>query len=685
MLTARGWWFLVVVLLQVILGATLFAQWTVTPAVIGLALLGWFLWEWAAFVAGVRAAVPRLRVERHLSQGGREVPMVWPGLPFEVRVSVAHDGEYALPFAAVDDRLPVAAELVEGAAGSPVAAGPFAAETPFEVAYSLRATAAGVLRFEGVRVRASDLQGFFYHRAFVRDPVEYLILPPLADDEGHRRADKRFNTLPPPGIHRLRRPGSGSELLDLRDYQPGDPPKMIAWKASARRDRLITKEYESDVPVRCVLFVDASDSARLGPPGGTPVARAAAVAAAVAQAAAANRDLVGLTTFDATSADATAPARTRLHLVRLMRQLAAVSALQPSTAGVNAVDMARAAYPVAKELYPDLLDRWVNATPLGRSWRPLLDRWWGWAVAAVIGLSPLLTLNREWLRWAVRAAESVRFKVGWPPLDFLILLTLVGTMISLPGVVAGLVWLGYGASGMLAPQRPRLMRRKQLAALFALQDRAGPGAVEHLIHDDDAFADRAGRFLADHHVRYPVPLYDADGRYRFRCEGKATVLATALVRAVGRARDNELFVILADLADLGDDVDPVARAVRVARARHHQVLVVVPWQNDPPPAPAVAENEPAEPPTPPPPPGLRSRIGRARDWRGRRERKDAARVVERLPVAHDLLARQRERAYDDLRRTLTEAGAVVVRATDGDPVRLVLDRLDRLRGVRSRR
>ena len=31
---------------------------------------------------------------------------------------------------------------------------------------------------------------------------------------------------------------SGSELLDLRDYIPGDAPKMIAWKASARRDRL---------------------------------------------------------------------------------------------------------------------------------------------------------------------------------------------------------------------------------------------------------------------------------------------------------------------------------------------------------------------------------------------------------------------------------------------------------------
>ena len=76
-----------------------------------------------------------------------------------------------------------------------------------------------MLRFEGVKVRVADLHGFFYRRVFLRDPVEFLVLPPLTDEEGRQR-DQRFNTLPPPGIHRLRRPGSGSELLDLRITAP---------------------------------------------------------------------------------------------------------------------------------------------------------------------------------------------------------------------------------------------------------------------------------------------------------------------------------------------------------------------------------------------------------------------------------------------------------------------------------
>lgn len=37
----------------------------------------------------------------------------------------------------------------------------------------------------------------------------------------------------------------GDELHHLRDYRHGDPPRQIAWKASARGERLLVREYES--------------------------------------------------------------------------------------------------------------------------------------------------------------------------------------------------------------------------------------------------------------------------------------------------------------------------------------------------------------------------------------------------------------------------------------------------------
>src|SRR5262249_3487199 len=141
-------------------------------------------------------------------------------------------------------------------------------------------------------------QGFFYHRTFVPGVVVCPVLPARVDSRGRTVTSKQHNLLPPPGIHRLRRSGSGSELLDLRDYLPGDPPKTIAWKVSARRDRLITKEFESEVPLRCTLFVETSNSVRVRWSGQCALGRLLEIAAAVAQANCATRDLTGLCLFD---------------------------------------------------------------------------------------------------------------------------------------------------------------------------------------------------------------------------------------------------------------------------------------------------------------------------------------------------------------------------------------------------
>ncbi|MBX9582876.1 MAG: DUF58 domain-containing protein [Gemmataceae bacterium] len=681
MLTARGWWFLVAVGFILVLGVSLLPDYTVGPAVVGLPLLVWFAAEWVAFQTRLNSVLPRLRVTRLIVQGDREVPTVWAGLTFEVRVEVEQNSAAAFPFVLLEDRVPQAADRVSGDSGQVADLRP---HDPARITYTLRCPAPGIVRFEGVRLRVADLNGFFYHRAFLREEAEFLVLPPLTGEEGRQRADKRFNTLPPPGAHRLRRPGSGGELLDLRDYRPGDPPKMIAWKASARRDTLITKEYESDVPVRCVLFLDTSDGVRLGPPGETPLVKLVGVAAGVAQAAAAGRDLVGLTTFDEAGANVTPPARTKLHMTGLLRKLAQAAALQPGTADVSAEALTARAYPLAVELYPELMNKRVNRVPWGRLWRPLLDRWWGWLVLGMMLLPATFLAAAYFLqRWYfVPYAEALAYGTmaltrwwGSGQIRVLIIplpakLVFFTFLLFLPALLGGFIWFVYGASGWLGERRRQLTKRKQLAAVFALHDGTGAAGVEHLIHDDPAHVARVGRFLAERQVRVPVPLYDDRGRYRFRSPGKAGVLAAALTAAVSRARDNELYVILADLAELGSALDPVVRAARVARARRHQVLVIVPWPADVPPPgeEPQAPNPDADPIEP-----LRRRVGLPRPGRNL------------VPLVQAALTRQYHAHFHRLRRALGQAGATVVRVEADDPVRLVLDRLDQVRGLRSRR
>ena len=93
--------------------------------------------------------------------------------------------------------------------------------------------------------------------------------------------------------------------------------------------------------------------------------------------------------------------------------------------------------------------------------------------------------------------------------------------------------------------------RKRMAALLSVQYHLGPGGLAVLLEDDERFSLYLQRFLADHHVPYTLPLYDDSGKYLFASPEKVEVLARGLLRAVGRGRDNELFVLLADLlADL---------------------------------------------------------------------------------------------------------------------------------------
>ena len=714
MLTGRSGWFLFIVCLTLIVGAFAIPYYSVVPALVGLTLLAWFALEWMLFQTRSNAAVSSLQVSRKIFQGDREVPMVWAGLPFEVRVKVKNPSPVTVPFAVLEDRAAVAAAHI---AGSLRLFTELKAGETVEITYTLRFPASGLLRFEGVRVRVADLQGFFYRRVFLRDAAEYLVLPPLTDDEGRQRATKHFNTLPAPGIHRLRRPGSGSELLDLRDYRPGDPPKMIAWKASARRDRLITKEFENDVPVRCVLFLDTSEGVRLGPPGNTLLTRLAGVAAVVAQAAAANRDIVGLTTVDENEPKAISPARTKIHMINLLRRLSEVSALQPGVTGVPAEQLTQRAYPLAHELYPELMDKRVNSMTLRRLWIPLLDRKYGWVVFAIIFLSvmlfilglmgisaryfvpeylvddgtlppkvmrKILSLSQEFMRHRINDAARL-VPLSWP---ILLRIPWLGLMLLLvffgPALGCGLFWFIHSFRGWFGQRKKDLTRRKQLSALFCLQDGTGADGVERYVHDDDAYAARVAAFLQHHLLRCPVPLYDEAGCYRFRCVGKAPVLADAMVRAVGRARDNELYVILADLAELGDDLSPVVKACRVARARHHHVLVIVPW--------------PADVPSPDDPGAATAKVEVEEDGSGRtielpkrtprelREKKTFEAKQSRLMKSvRTNLTRQYHERFRTLRRQLSRAGATVMRVNDGDPVQLVLERLDRLRGMRSRR
>jgi uncharacterized protein (DUF58 family) len=58
------------------------------------------------------------------------------------------------------------------------------------------------------------------------------------------------------GAHRTRRPGDGSELLDIREFRPGDRIRRIDWRVSARRGQLHVRHTAIDADADLVLCLD---------------------------------------------------------------------------------------------------------------------------------------------------------------------------------------------------------------------------------------------------------------------------------------------------------------------------------------------------------------------------------------------------------------------------------------------
>jgi uncharacterized protein (DUF58 family) len=665
--TPRGWWFVVILFLQIALGAALSNRVGDGIVVVGLTLFAWFLWEWAQFAYRVYVVVPQLTLRRELRDERKAVPILWADGEFDVEVTVGLNGRADLPYAILTDWVPTDGKLVSGTDEAIVV---LRADRPATFTYRLHCPVPGAVRFEGVRVRIADRQGFFYHRTLIPDGAEYLVLPRLTGAEAKRRGAKRHNIFPPPGVHRLKRPGGGSELLDLRDYIPGDPPKMIAWKPSARKDKLFTKEFESEVPVRCTLFVDASESTRLGAKR-TKITRLANLAAGVAEAAVADRDHAGLVVFDEHDAQVMRPKRSRRHVFDMLTLLAK-AASRPTPIGpfADANALARLAYPLANEVYPDLMHKRSNTLPARMFWSPASDyrrMWWVMLFAfplLFMCCGPLAGFAAVFAG-RVELIQFVASTLAWFFRTFGFWQSVIA--VGVFGLVALILWLTHGLSGFMQPWRSERLRRKQLGVLFATLDGDEPGAETHYLHDDQVFARRAQRFLAEHHARYPVRLYDARGRYLFHSRPKLDVLVRALNYGVARGRDNELFVLLVDLVDLADDLDLLIRAVRVAVARHHQVMVIVPWHEDIP-----------EPPREQPAEDDRIPLRKAERFAegGYRAIADE---LKRDFVAHY------HKAYFKIRREFSRLGVIVIRADHGEPVQTVLDRLDRLRGVGRRR
>ena len=126
------------------------------------------------------------------------------------------------------------------------------------------------------------------------------------------------------GFRNLRRIGEGRVFESLKEWVPGDEPRVIDWKATARRGKLISRQYEDERRQQVMMVIDAGRLLTAESDGRSRLDAAIDAALELAHSAILRDDDVGLLVFADEILHYVPAGRGRRALRRILDALASV-------------------------------------------------------------------------------------------------------------------------------------------------------------------------------------------------------------------------------------------------------------------------------------------------------------------------------------------------------------------------
>jgi uncharacterized protein (DUF58 family) len=162
--------------------------------------------------------------------------------------------------------------------------------------YALVCRRRGVHTVPPLAVRVLGPWGLAWSQRMLLDPQPQRVYPQVRwqGEVGRLLALAHRREL---GRAPVRLSGIGSEPYALREYRPGDPPLRIHWKASARHDRLISREDTWERGARLLVLLDCARAMAAQDGGRSKLDHALAAALALTRVAASRGDRVTVMAF----------------------------------------------------------------------------------------------------------------------------------------------------------------------------------------------------------------------------------------------------------------------------------------------------------------------------------------------------------------------------------------------------
>jgi uncharacterized protein (DUF58 family) len=164
------------------------------------------------------------------------------------------------------------------------------------------------------------------------------------------------------GSKAIRQLGEGRLFESLREWGPGDDLRHIDWKATARRGKVITRQYEAERRQQVLLILDTGRLMTAEAYGTARLEFAVQAALELAYAASQHDDNVGVMTFADSVEHFVAPERGRAAVRRVLDVLAVVQPklVEPDYPGAFRYLAARNRKRALTVLFTDVIDRFAS-------------------------------------------------------------------------------------------------------------------------------------------------------------------------------------------------------------------------------------------------------------------------------------------------------------------------------------
>jgi uncharacterized protein (DUF58 family) len=118
--------------------------------------------------------------------------------------------------------------------------------------------------------------------------------------------------------------GPGAQVEQLRDYRPGDPLRVIDWRATARRRQLVSRDFAEDQHLDVVVALDVGRASRIRCGELDRLGHYVNAAARLAQHVVAQDDRIGLVIFGDRPLAVLPPTRGHLGVMRVRALLCGI-------------------------------------------------------------------------------------------------------------------------------------------------------------------------------------------------------------------------------------------------------------------------------------------------------------------------------------------------------------------------